>query len=100
MKWIRVVYSDFERYASDAESLVKRYGPDSFDYVEGFAFVSCDDPVNGYGSVPLDAERQTFDPDRVPQGSGPFLYCLELALHCYHGDDRVDQVRNIVSNPQ
>ncbi|KAH0452179.1 hypothetical protein IEQ34_019478 [Dendrobium chrysotoxum] len=91
VKWIRVVYSDFERYASDAESLVNRYGPDSFDYVEGFAFVNCDDPVNGYGLVPLASDRQTFDPDRVPQGSGPLLYCLELALHCRHGDDKVDQ---------
>ncbi|XP_020578103.1 LOW QUALITY PROTEIN: cytokinin dehydrogenase 11-like [Phalaenopsis equestris] len=91
VKWLRVVYSDFSRFTLDAESLVQRYGPESFDYVEGFAFVNCDHPVNGYGSVPLDSDRQAFDPDRVPQGSGPLLYCLELALHYNDGDDSVDQ---------
>ncbi|KAK8952213.1 Cytokinin dehydrogenase 11 [Platanthera zijinensis] len=91
VKWIRVVYNDFSRYKTDAESLVRREGPDSFDYVEGFAFVNSDNPVDGYGSVPLDPERQTFDPARVPPGSGPLLYCLELALHYRHVDDKVDQ---------
>ncbi|KAG0469496.1 hypothetical protein HPP92_015539 [Vanilla planifolia] len=91
VKWIRVVYNDFARYVSDAESLVSRTEPDLFEYVEGFAFVNSDDPNNGYGLIPLDPTRKPFDPTYVPLGSGPILYCLELALHCGRGDDKFDQ---------
>ncbi|KAJ6851708.1 putative cytokinin dehydrogenase 11 [Iris pallida] len=86
VKWIRVVYGRFEDYTSDAESLVRRTGSDAFDYVEGFVFVNSDDPVNGYGSVPLSSEVG-FDASRVPTGSGPVLYCLEVVLHYREGED-------------
>ncbi|PKA47037.1 Cytokinin dehydrogenase 11 [Apostasia shenzhenica] len=91
VKWIRVVYNDFACYSSDAESLVSRAGPNSFDYVEGFAFVNSHDPVNGFGSVPLDQARHSFDPTHVPPNSGPLLYCLEVALHYVDAVDAVDQ---------
>ena len=85
----RQVYGRFGDYKQDAESLVTRPEPDAFDYVEGFAFVNSDDPVNGYGSVPLPGSE--FDAGRVPPGSGPVLYCLEVALHYQQGDN-VDKV--------
>ncbi|PKA49580.1 Cytokinin dehydrogenase 11 [Apostasia shenzhenica] len=90
VKWIRVVYSDFSRYVSDAETLVGRAGPGLLDYIEGFAFVNSMDPVNGYSIVPFEP-KFSFDPKRVPQTAGPLLYCLELAIHYNHGDDTVDQ---------
>ena len=90
VKWIRVVYGRFEDYKLDAESLVTQPETDAFDYIEGFAFVNSDDPVNGYGSVPL-SPGSVFDARRVPSGSGPVLYCLEVALHYQQGDN-VDKV--------
>lgn len=80
VRWIRVVYADFEAFSEDAELLVSRRITESFDYVEGFAFVNSDDPVNGWDSVGL-VPGQRVDPNRIPSGAGPLLYCLEVALH-------------------
>ncbi|XP_043718964.1 cytokinin dehydrogenase 7 [Telopea speciosissima] len=81
VRWIRVVYAEFEEFTRDAEWLVSQEGRgESFDYVEGFAFVNSDDPVNGWPLVPLHP-GQPFDPTRIPTTAGPVLYCLELALH-------------------
>lgn len=75
-----MVYADFGEFARDAESLVTRPDGDTFDYIEGFAFVNSDDPVNGWPTVPLDPEQQ-FDPARLPPHAGSVIYCLELGLH-------------------
>ncbi|VFQ60772.1 unnamed protein product [Cuscuta campestris] len=83
VRWIRVVYSEFDEFTRDAESLVTRGS--SFDYVEGFVFVNSDDPVNGWPSVPMDLDRR-FDPTRKPKNAGPVLYCLEVALHYRNHD--------------
>ncbi|CAK9168657.1 unnamed protein product [Ilex paraguariensis] len=80
VRWIRMVYTEFDEFAKDAESLVTQSEGDSFDYVEGFVFVNSDDPVNGWPSVPLDPD-QSFDSTRIPRSAGPVLYCLEVALH-------------------
>ncbi|XP_008786614.2 cytokinin dehydrogenase 11-like [Phoenix dactylifera] len=85
VKWIRVVYNRFEDYSRDAEWLVTRPEPDGCDYVEGFAFVNSADPVNGWPLVPL-SPASPFDPALIPAGSGPVLYCLELALHFNHDE--------------
>ncbi|GMQ02407.1 hypothetical protein CsSME_00048648 [Camellia sinensis var. sinensis] len=85
VRWIRVVYAEFDDFARDAEILVTRADGQSFDYVEGFAFVNSDDPVNGWPSVPLDPNH-FFDPTRVPRSASPVLYCLEVALHYRNGD--------------
>ncbi|KAM2000734.1 hypothetical protein ACFX16_008008 [Malus domestica] len=47
---------DFTR---DVELLVTRQDDDgnSFDYVEGFAFVNSDNPVDGHPLVPLDPQE-------------------------------------------
>ncbi|KAL3023187.1 hypothetical protein AAZX31_04G054400 [Glycine max] len=88
VRWIRVVYSEFEEYARDAESLVEEY---CFDYVEGFVLVNSDNRANGWPTVPLGPE-QVFDPTHIPFTAGPVLYCLELALHYRNADhpSRVD----------
>lgn len=92
VKWIRVVYSRFEDYSRDAEWLVTRSDPDACDYVEGFAFVNSADPVDGWPSVPL-SPSSPFEPALIPAGSGPVLYCLEVALHFNHDEhDTIDQV--------
>nr|GLL47014.1 cytokinin dehydrogenase 7-like [Ipomoea trifida] len=83
VRWIRVVYSTFEDFTQDAESLVTR--DESFDYVEGFVFVNSDDPVNGWSSVPLNSDHQ-LNPTYLPKDAGPVLYCLEMALHYKNSD--------------
>lgn len=98
MRWIRVIYSEFEDFTRDAEALVTRQEGDSFDYVEGFVFVNSDDPANGWPTVPLDPD-QDFDPTHIPPTAGPVLYCLELAIHHRNSDhpSDVDAVNNLLS---
>jgi len=91
-----VVYASFADYTADAEWLVTRPPDAAFDYVEGFAFVNSDDPVNGWPSVPIPGGAR-FDPSLLPAGAGPVLYCLEVALYQYaqhRPDDDEDQVRS------
>ncbi|KAL3586756.1 hypothetical protein D5086_013623 [Populus alba] len=97
VRWIRVVYAEFEDFTRDAEWLVTRPEGESFDYVEGFVFVnSVDDPANGWPTVPLDPE-QGFDPSRVPRTAGSVLYCLEAALH-YQKTDHPSTVDKAVNS--
>ncbi|XP_074286852.1 cytokinin dehydrogenase 7 [Silene latifolia] len=86
VRWIRLVYAEFDEFAQDAEFLVSQPESDTFNYVEGFVFVNSDDPVNGWPFVTLDPVHQPFNPDFIPPNSGPVLYCLELALHFNHND--------------
>ena len=74
------MYSEFEDFTRDAEFLVTQKDGDSFDYVEGFAFVNSDNPLTGRPTVPLDPD-QVFDPNYLQPNAGSVLYCLELALH-------------------
>jgi cytokinin dehydrogenase len=95
VRWIRVAYDKFEEYSADAERLVNRTRSEAFDYVEGFAFVNSSDPVNGWPSVEF-RSGPSFDSGKVPVGSGPVLYCLEVAVHFNNQQsDKVDEVRII-----
>ncbi|KAH9653143.1 cytokinin dehydrogenase 7 [Citrus sinensis] len=88
VRWIRLVYAEFDEFTRDAELLVSlKEERESFDYVEGFVFVNSDDTVNGWPSVPLDP-AQVFDPAHLPQTAGSVLYCLEVALHYNNSDPR------------
>ncbi|KAM3397233.1 cytokinin dehydrogenase 7 isoform X1 [Capsicum galapagoense] len=84
VRWIRVVYSEFDEFTRDAELLIM--SEESFNYVEGFVIVNSDNPVTGWPSVPL-ASNQSFDPTHLPKKTGPVLYFLELALHYNKHDD-------------
>ncbi|TXG61794.1 hypothetical protein EZV62_013157 [Acer yangbiense] len=97
VRWIRVVYSEFDEFTQDAELLVTQpvKGESSFDYVEGFVFVNSDDRVNGWPSVSLDP-KHGFEPDFLPPTAGSVLYCLEVALH-YNSDDNLSAVDTVVS---
>ncbi|KAL6216862.1 hypothetical protein ACLB2K_010080 [Fragaria x ananassa] len=92
VRWIRLVYTEFDAFTRDAESLVTRphFDGESFDYVEGFAFMNSDNPADGLPSVPLHPD-QVFDPTRLPQEAGSVLYCLELARH-YRSFDHLSAV--------
>lgn len=95
VRWIRLVYSDFDDFTKDAEYLVSQSEiSESFDYVEGFVFTNNDDPVNGWQSVPLNLD-QSFDPILIPCYVGPVLYCLEVALH-YNKSDESSLVNMVV----
>ncbi|MBA0657848.1 hypothetical protein Goklo_010109, partial [Gossypium klotzschianum] len=86
VRWIRVVYSEFEEFTRDAEFLVTQKEGESFDYVEGFVFCNNDDPFNGWPSVPLDPGHE-FNPTHIPQTAGSVLYCLEVAFHYRNSDN-------------
>lgn len=95
-----MVYTDFEIFAGDAESLVTQADSSTFDYVEGFVFVNdVSDPVGGWNSVPI-LPDSAFDPAGfVADSSAPVLYCLELAL--YYDDrvaDHLDEVKQRAIN--
>ncbi|KAJ0031975.1 hypothetical protein Pint_13685 [Pistacia integerrima] len=95
VRWIRVVYTEFDEFTRDAEFLVTRRGDgESFDYVEGFVFVNSDDPVNGWPSVPLDPDHG-FDPAHLPRNADSVLYCLELGLH-YNNSDHPSTIDTLV----
>ncbi|XP_031386261.1 cytokinin dehydrogenase 7-like [Punica granatum] len=87
VRWIRLVYTDFDEFTQDAESLVTAPEGQSFDYIEGIVVVNGDDPFNGWPSVPLHP-NQTFNSDLIPQSAGPMLYCLEVTLHYKKYDSR------------
>ncbi|EOY30036.1 hypothetical protein QUC31_020474 [Theobroma cacao] len=95
VRWIRVVYSEFEDFTRDAEFLVTQKEGESFDYVEGFVFANNDDQVNGWSSVPLGPDQE-FDPAHIPQTAGSVLYCLEVAFH-YRNSDHPSTVDTAVS---
>ncbi|GMN63294.1 hypothetical protein TIFTF001_032366 [Ficus carica] len=95
VRWIRVVYAEFEDFTRDAEYLVTRPEGESFDYVEGFVFSNNDNPLTGRPTVPLSPD-QPFDRRRLPSKSGSVLYCLELALH-YRSTDRPSTVDTAVN---
>lgn len=86
VRWIRIVYSDFEDFRADQEMLIGLPEGKSFDYVEGFVFLNNCDPVNGWPCVPL-SPSSSFDPQLIPDTAGPVLYCLEVALHYDHHTD-------------
>ncbi|KAK5773165.1 cytokinin dehydrogenase 7-like [Gossypium arboreum] len=95
VRWLRVVYTEFEEFTRDAEFLVTQEEGESFDYVEGFVFSNSDDPINGWPSVPLDPDHE-FNPAYIPQTASSVLYCLEVALH-YRNSDRPSTVDTAVS---
>ncbi|XP_012451303.1 cytokinin dehydrogenase 7 [Gossypium raimondii] len=95
VRWIRVVYAEFEEFTRDAELLVSQKEDESFDYVEGFVFCNNDDPVNGWPSVQLNPDQE-FNPAHLPQTAGPVLYCLELGFH-YRNSDQPSTVDMAVS---
>ncbi|XP_055820353.1 cytokinin dehydrogenase 7 [Solanum dulcamara] len=84
VRWIRVVYSEFDEFTNDAELLIM--SQESFNYVEGFVLLNSDDPITGWPSVPLNS-NQIFDPIHLPKKTGSALYCLEVALHYNNQDD-------------
>ncbi|KAH9301839.1 hypothetical protein KI387_013422, partial [Taxus chinensis] len=83
VRWIRVVYADFEDFRVDQEMLISLPKVKSFDYVEGFVLANNNDPINGWPSVPLSL-TYSFDTKLIPDTAGPILYCLEVALHYDH----------------
>lgn len=87
VRWIRVVYSDFEEFRTDQELLISLPEERTFDYIEGFVLTNNDDPINGWSSVLLSPSNSSFDFKLIPHTAGPMLYCLEVALHYDHTED-------------
>ncbi|KAE8658037.1 Cytokinin dehydrogenase 7 [Hibiscus syriacus] len=94
VRWIRLVYSEFEQFTRDAEFLVSQKEGESFDYVEG-SYCNSDDSVNGWPSVQLNPVQE-FNPSHLPQTAGSVLYCLEVAYH-YRNNDHSSTVEAAVN---
>ncbi|XP_021866494.2 cytokinin dehydrogenase 1 [Spinacia oleracea] len=76
VKWIRVLYSDFNLFTKDQEQLIS--SDISFDYIEGFVIINRTGLINNW--------RSTFSPREPLQASqfsseGKTLYCLEMAKY-------------------
>ncbi|XP_031284840.1 cytokinin dehydrogenase 6 [Pistacia vera] len=91
VKWIRVLYSDFNTFARDQERLIS--AENTFDYIEGFAIVNRTGLLNNW--------RSSFNPQDPVQASqfesgGKTLFCLELAKYIH--SDETDLVNQEVEN--
>ncbi|XP_031123962.1 cytokinin dehydrogenase 5 [Ipomoea triloba] len=92
VRWIRVLYSDFQAFTKDQEYLISLHGqPPSqkFDYVEGFVIVD-EGLINNW--------RSSFFSPRNPvkfssvKSDGGVLYCLEITKNYDQSTaDTVDQ---------
>ncbi|WCJ38998.1 Cytokinin dehydrogenase 6 [Euphorbia peplus] len=89
VKWIRVLYSDFDTFTSDQERLIS--AENSFDYIEGFVIINRTGLLNNW--------RSSFNPQDPVQAShfesdGRTLFCLELAK--YFKTDKKDNINEEV----
>ncbi|KAL8160979.1 hypothetical protein V2J09_012468 [Rumex salicifolius] len=83
VKWIRVLYSDFDTFTKDQEHLIS--STNTFDYIEGFVIINRTGLLNNW--------RSSFNPHDPVQAShfvsdGKILFCLEVAK--YFKTDEVD----------
>ncbi|EEF49621.1 Cytokinin dehydrogenase, putative [Ricinus communis] len=91
VKWIRVLYSDFNTFARDQESLIS--AENTFDYIEGFVIINRTGLLNNW--------RSSFNPQDPLQASqfesdGRTLFCLELAK--YFKKDKTDKLNEEIMN--
>ncbi|KAF4361087.1 hypothetical protein F8388_016896 [Cannabis sativa] len=90
VKWIRVLYSDFETFTREQESLITQDQNNSFDYIEGFVIINRTGLLNNW--------RSSFNPHDPSQASqfnsdGKTLFCLELVK--YFNKDNIDMVNQV-----
>lgn len=76
MKWIRVLYSDFDTFVRDQEQLISAKA--TFEYIEGFVIINRTGLLNNW--------RNSFSQQDPVQASefisdGKTLFCLELAKY-------------------
>ncbi|KAL9232603.1 hypothetical protein vseg_007697 [Gypsophila vaccaria] len=76
VKWIRVLYSDFQVFTKDQEQLIS--SDHSLDYIEGFVIINRTGLVKSWAS-----SFSPKDPLQASQFSseGKTLYCLEMAMY-------------------
>jgi len=95
VRWIRVLYSDFEVFTRDQEYLISK--PDNghtFDYIEGFVILRNENLLNNW-------RASMFSPQNPGNLSsvntkGQVLYCLELTKN-YNQNERVNVEQEINS---
>ena len=98
VRWIRVLYSDFEVFTRDQEYLISKSDRGhSFDYIEGFVILGNGDLLNNWRSSMFTPQN----PVNVSTLStkGRVLYCLELTKN-YNQNERVNvgQVGNAIDS--
>ncbi|XP_006645310.1 cytokinin dehydrogenase 4 [Oryza brachyantha] len=81
VRWIRVLYSDFETFTEDQEMLIT--AEKTFDYIEGFVIINRTGILNNW--------RSSFKPQDPVQASqfqsdGRVLYCLEMTKNFNHDE--------------
>ncbi|ERN01262.1 hypothetical protein AMTR_s00002p00248240 [Amborella trichopoda] len=91
VRWIRVLYSDFNTFTRDQEHLISLHGRTKFDYVEGFVIVD-EGLINNWRSS-FFSPRNPIKLQSIVSGSkGTVLYCLEVTKNYDEATaDTVDQ---------
>jgi cytokinin dehydrogenase len=95
VRWIRVLYSDFELFTRDQEYLIsKSDGAHTFDYIEGFVILRNEALLNNWRSSMFSPQN----PGNLSTVSakGRVLYCLELTKN-YNQNERVNVGQEINS---
>lgn len=93
MRWVRLIYTDFEDFTRDQEYLISLVDSNTrgFDYVEGSLFV---------GQSPINSWRSSFfssvDLDRINTlATGDGLYFIEGSM--YYDDDRTFDMDKVIT---
>ncbi|XP_010547318.2 PREDICTED: cytokinin dehydrogenase 6-like [Tarenaya hassleriana] len=89
VKWIRVLYLDFQTFKRDQEHLIS--ADNTFDYIEGFVIINKTGLLNNWRS-----SYNPQDPVKASQFNSDerTLYCLELAK--YFNLDEADEINEEV----
>jgi len=92
VKWIRVLYSEFDAFVREQEHLIS--SKTTFDYIEGFVIINRTGLLNNW--------RSSFNPQDPVQAAqfsseGKTLYCLEVAKYFKPEDvDPAEQVKQAI----
>lgn len=95
VRWIRVLYSDFEVFTRDQEYLIsKSDNGHTFDYIEGFVILRNENLLNNWRAS-MFSPQNPGDLSSV-NTTGQVLYCLELTKN-YNQNERVNVGQEINS---
>ncbi|KAH9315044.1 hypothetical protein KI387_023671 [Taxus chinensis] len=95
VRWIRVLYSDFDAFTRDQEYLISQPKKKAFDYVEGFVIVNNEGLLSNWRSSFFSPQN----PVKVAtlNTKGRVLYCLEMTKnydqqHALHVDEEIESM--------
>lgn len=80
VKWIRVLYSDFDVFSHDQEYLISQPHGETFDYIEGFMVVNSDSLIENWRSSLFKPQKMTStnNSGSQPRRGDQLVYYLEV----------------------